>query len=69
MVYDFSLFGEDDMREYEWEDDVLILDGIAGSIVCPSCEVGENYNHDEPYDYEAGGCVECKNTGRVLVSI
>ena len=68
-VFSPQLYGEDATREYDWEASVRDLGAGAGSIICPSCCVGHDYNDEVPYDREDDGCVECKNTGRVMVSI
>lgn len=54
-------------REYEWEAQIVDLGCGAGRIRCPGCD-------SEPIDEEDRdnhnlACVECKDTGFVLVSI
>lgn len=70
-IYDRTYFGTDEqgyLREYEWDEDVVDLGVGAGRIPCPGCECdgptpGEERNNDSLE------CVECKDTGFVLVSI
>jgi hypothetical protein len=59
-------------RETEIVVDVELLDCGAGLIVCPECGGDGDWRkfHPEPELHPEGfACVECKGTGRVLVSI
>lgn len=56
-------------RDSAGEREVVILgDGVSGSIVCFEC-VGSGDWPYGPTEAECGPCVDCKGTGRILVSI
>lgn len=71
-VYQRVAYGSPDkevIRDYEWQDtSIRDLGCGAGSIACPACGVGEDYNDTNPYN-RLSGCIECKNSGRVLVCL
>lgn len=70
-VYDRAFYGSDadgHMREYEWDERVEDLGCGAGRIPCPGCEADGPVSDDER-DNDDLACVECKDTGFVLVSI
>lgn len=69
-IYDSTFFGDGATgytKEYEWDAEVEIVGGIAGKTPCPGC-MGEPCPEDERDNTDLG-CIECKDTGFVLVSI
>lgn len=70
-VFNSQFYGGDETgypREYEWDEEVEDLGCGAGRIPCPGCCADGPISDDER-DNDDLGCVECKDTGRVLVSI
>jgi hypothetical protein len=62
-------------EEYAWEARVVSVDGVAGFICCPDCIADERVsdvemlklnNHSGGSEY---GCILCKDTGRMWVSL
>ena len=70
-IYDTCFYGDDATgyaREYEWDEEVEDLGCGAGRIPCPGCEASWPVADDER-DNDDLECIECKDTGFVLVSI
>ena len=46
----------------------LVGDGIAGSVACFECDGSGDWPFGPTPD-DCGPCIDCKGTGRILVSI
>lgn len=70
-IFDRAFYGNDEtghIQEYEWSEFVEDIGCGAGRIPCPGCGADGPVD-DTSRNNDALDCIECKDTGFVLVSI
>lgn len=66
-VYEQTTYSDDTVQHFTWEADIDVSSGIAGHVECQEC-LGEPIDECDR-DNSNLGCVSCKDTGRIWVSI